>query len=204
MNTTSFNLDTYSEALLHLHDHICPRQILGVRMGLYGAAKLNIEVPQANKRMIAFVELNGCFADGVAVATGCTLGHRTMYLMDYGKTAVTLVDSKTNAAVRIAPRADSRERALALCLNAKSKWHAYFEAYQQLDEDELFTIEPVTMNLDLTNLISRAGHRVSCEECGEEIINEREVRKDGRVLCLACAGSAYYVTNDVAIAAMLR
>ncbi|MBX3081393.1 MAG: TraR/DksA C4-type zinc finger protein [Anaerolineae bacterium] len=173
-------------------------------MGLYGAAKLNIEVPQANKRMIAFVELNGCFADGVAVATGCTLGHRTMYLMDYGKTAVTLVDSKTNAAVRIAPRADSRERALALCLNAKSKWHAYFEAYQQLDEDELFTIEPVTMNLDLTNLISRAGHRVTCEECGEEIINEREVRKDGRVLCLACAGSAYYVTNDVAIAAMLR
>jgi len=204
MSTSSFNLDMYSEALLRLHDHICPRQILGVRMGLYGAARLNIEVPQLYKRMIAFVELNGCFADGVAVATGCTLGHRTMYLMDYGKTAVTLVDSETNAAVRIAPRADSRERALAMCLNSKSKWHAYFEAYQQLDEDELFVVEPVTMRINMSNLISRAGYRVTCQECGEEIINEREVRKDGRVLCLACAGNAYYVTNAVAIADMLR
>jgi len=189
---TTFDLTTYSGALLRLHDHICPRQVLGLRMGLYGASLLNIAVPQQAKRLMAFVELNGCFADGVAVATGCTLGHRTLYLMDYGKTSVTLVDSEANAAVRLAPRSDIRCRAMMMCPDTKSKWHAYLDAYQQLEDTELFTVQAVTLSFDLTALISKAGPRVSCEECGEEIINEREVRQDGRLLCRACAGDAYY------------
>jgi len=199
---TTFDLTTYSEALLRLHNHICPRQVLGVRMGLYGASLLNVAVPQQDKRLMAFVELNGCFADGVAVATGCTIGHRTLYLMDYGKTAVTLVDSETNAAVRLAPRSDSRCRAVVLCPDAKSKWHAYLDAYQQLADTELFSVQSVTLSFDLTKLISKAGYRVSCEECGEEIINEREVRKDGRLLCRACAGDAYYSAATVPQVAM--
>lgn len=201
---TTFDLTTYSEALLRLHNHICPRQILGVRMGLYGASLLNITVPQQDKRLMAFVELNGCFADGVAVATGCTLGHRTLYLMDYGKTAVTLVDSETNAAVRLAPRSDSRCRAALLCPEAKSKWHAYLDAYQQLDDADLFTVQFVTLSFDLAKLISKAGQRVNCEACGEEIINEREVRQDGRLLCRACAGDTYYRVATVSPVAMAR
>jgi formylmethanofuran dehydrogenase subunit E len=203
-SVTTFDLTTYSEALLRLHNHICPRQILGVRMGLYGASLLNIAVPQVDKRLMAFVELNGCFADGVAVATGCTLGHRTLYLMDYGKTAVTLVDSETNAAVRLAPRSDSRYRASMMCPHAQSKWHAYLDAYQQLGEADLFTVQTVTLSFDLTKLISKAGHRVTCEECGEEIINEREVRKNGRLLCRACVGDTYYVADKVSQVAWSR
>jgi len=32
-----------------LHHHLCPRQVLGVRMGLYGAEVLGIDVPQTDK-----------------------------------------------------------------------------------------------------------------------------------------------------------
>ncbi|MCC6946064.1 MAG: hypothetical protein IT335_15915, partial [Thermomicrobiales bacterium] len=34
------------------------------------------------------------------------------------------------------------------------------------------------------------------QACREEIINEREVRRDGMVLCRPCAGQSYYRLAD--------
>src|SRR5713226_1654992 len=140
---TRFSLDSYRDRLLNLHDHLCPRQVLGLRMVIYGASLLNVPIPQCDKRLLAFVETNGCFADGVAVATGCALGHRTMYLMDYGKSAVTLVDSQTGQAVRLAPHKESRSRALERCPGEQSHWHSYLAAYQVLSDEDLLVAQPV-------------------------------------------------------------
>ncbi len=185
-------LDRHFEKLLVLHDHICPRQVLGLRMGLYGARLLELEVPQIDKRMLALVETDGCFADGVAVSTGCALGHRTMRLMDFGKVAVTLVDTLTQNALRIAPRAGIRDLACQLAPNASSRWRAQLESYQVIPDDDLLTAEAVTLNFSLEQLISRPGQRAICDVCGEEIINEREVHRGTLTLCRACAGEAYY------------
>jgi len=38
------------------HKHLCPRQVLGVRMGLYAAELFPIELPQRDKRLLALVE----------------------------------------------------------------------------------------------------------------------------------------------------
>ena len=56
------------QSVAALHRHLCPRQVLGLRMGLLAGDWLGIELPQAGKRLIAIVETDGCFADGVAVA----------------------------------------------------------------------------------------------------------------------------------------
>jgi formylmethanofuran dehydrogenase subunit E len=197
----NFELNLYRDALLRLHDHICPRQILGLRMGLYGAALLNVDVPQMGKRLLAFVETSGCFADGLSVATGCTFGHRTLYPIDYGKVAVTLVDCQTEQAIRIAPHRDSRAQALQACPSERSHWHSYLAAYQILDDEVLLTAQPVTINLSLKKLISQAGYRVVCEVCGEEILNEREEWRNGLVLCRACASDAYYTPISLKISA---
>jgi formylmethanofuran dehydrogenase subunit E len=76
-----------------LHNHLCPRQVLGVRIGMYAGELLGLELPQTDKRLYTFVETDGCFADGVSVAAGCWLGRRTMRLMDYGKVAAVFVDT---------------------------------------------------------------------------------------------------------------
>ncbi|MGC8780907.1 MAG: FmdE family protein, partial [Anaerolineae bacterium] len=57
-----------------LHRHLCPRQVLGVRMGLYAGELLGLSVPQQDKRLYTIVETDGCAADGVAVATNCWVG----------------------------------------------------------------------------------------------------------------------------------
>src|SRR5215213_5520637 len=86
-----------------LHRHVCPRQVLGIRMGLWAGELLALEVPQQNKRLLTIVETDGCFCDGVAVAANCWLGRSTMRVENYGKVAPTFVDTQIGEAWRIAP-----------------------------------------------------------------------------------------------------
>lgn len=182
-----------------LHQHLCPRQVLGVRMGILIADLLELELPQKDKRLFTFIETDGCFADGVSVATGCTLGHRTLRLMDYGKPAATFIDTKTDRAIRIYPHPTSRVAAANYCPDAKTRWHAMLTAYQQIPAAELFCWQPVELTVDLKALISRHGMRVNCAVCGEEIINEREIIVDEQPICRACAGDTYYTTKLEAV-----
>jgi formylmethanofuran dehydrogenase subunit E len=190
-------LTSLLERSLALHDHLCPRQVIGVRMGLYAGNLLSLGLPQTSKRLYTFIETDGCFADGIAVATGCTLGHRTLRLMDYGKVAATFVDTETERAARIVPHSFARERAAQRFPELESHWRAQLEAYQIMPDVELFEAQDVSLNLSLMGLISRAGVRVNCEACGEEILNEREVVIGGQTLCKSCAGECYWSPVNV-------
>jgi formylmethanofuran dehydrogenase subunit E len=112
------------------HDHLCPRQVLGVRMGLAGLAAVGLEAPMPRKDAMVFIETDGCFADGIEVATGATVGHRTLRVMDLGKIASTFANVKTGQAVRLAPRLDIRVRALAYAPAVKKKYYAQLKGYQ--------------------------------------------------------------------------
>ena len=176
----------------YLHHHLCPRQVLGVRMGMYAGELLGLKLPQTGKRLLAIMETDGCGADGVSVASNCWVGHRTLRIVDYGKVAATFIDTKTETAVRITPHPLSRERALAAYPDAPNRWQGYLIGYQRLDLADLLVYQRVQLKEDLRRLISRAGYRADCELCGEEILNEREVFMDNKTLCRACAGGAYY------------
>jgi len=177
-------------------DHLCPRQVLGVRMGMYAAELFQLDLPQSDKRLFAFVETDGCLIDGIVAATGCAVGHRTMRVMDYGKSAATFVDAQTERAIRITPTRESRTRAEVYVPDAPDRWHAQLAAYQVMPADELLLAQEVRLTFSLAAVISQHGHRVVCEHCGEDIINEREVYADGQILCRACAGEAYYTTGN--------
>lgn len=176
-----------------LHNHLCPRQVLGVRMGMQAGELLGLELPQTDKRLYTFVETDGCFADGVSVAVNCWLGRRTMRLMDYGKVAATFVDTETGYAVRIAPNPQARQRAMVCAPNERSRWHTMLEAYQIMPAADLLCWHKVRLSVDMQMLISRPGVRVNCAGCGEEILNEREIEVTGQLLCKGCHEGAYYV-----------
>jgi formylmethanofuran dehydrogenase subunit E len=173
------------------HSHLCPRQVLGARIGLAGASALGLEVPRRDKRLLVILETDGCFADGIEVATGCTVGHRTMRIEDYGKVATTFVDVKTEQALRIAPQLDVRQKAATYAPAESRHYFAQLQAYQSMPEAELLKIQPVFLNRSIKSILSRAGVRVHCEDCGEEIINEREIIILGRILCQPCAHGGY-------------
>jgi formylmethanofuran dehydrogenase subunit E len=161
-------------------------------MGLAGAAALGFEPRNAGKHMLVIVESDGCFADGVTAATACSVGHRTLRVEDYGKVAATFVEVKTGRALRIAPQLDVRQRALAWRPVEPRHYFAQLQAYQIMPVAELFTIVETQLIMTVEQIVSRPAVRAECAVCGEEIINEREIQRDGQTLCRACAGLAYY------------
>lgn len=186
------NITLLLEKSMQDHDHLCPRQILGVRIGLAGMKALGFDEPPTKKQLLVISETDGCFVDGVIAATGCTIGHRTMRVEDYGKVAATFVDTKSGYAVRVAPRLDIREHACAFVPEESRHYFAQMQAYRVMPHEELFTVQEVVLNTPMEQIISRPGVRVNCDVCGEEIMNEREVHQHELVLCYVCAYGGYY------------
>ena len=181
-------------------DHLCPRQVLGVRMGMFAAELFRLGLPQKDKRLFTFIEADGCLVDGIAAATGCWVGNRTMRVMDYGKCAATFVDTETEQALRVIPHPQARVRAKDYAPAASDRWRAQLAAYQSMPTNELLRAQAVTLTVSLSAIISRHGLRVVCDHCGEDIINERQVHRNGETLCRTCAGDAYYQPEEVLLA----
>lgn len=176
------------------HSHLCPRQILGVRIGLAGMDALGLEANKGSKQLLVIIETDGCFADGIIAATNCSVGHRTLRVEDYGKVAATFVDTKTGRALRVAPVIDIRQQACDCCPEESRHYFAQMQAYQIMPDKELVTITEVDLTTAIEKIVSRPGMRVDCVSCGEEIMNEREVMVQGQPMCCACTGRSYYQT----------
>jgi formylmethanofuran dehydrogenase subunit E len=174
------------------HSHLCPRQVLGARIGLAGTQAVGLEPPVLNKRLLVIVETDGCFADGIEAATGCSVRHRTLRIEDYGKIAATFVNIPQGQAVRVAPLLDARDRAATYAPGEPRHYFAQLAAYSVMPDAELLSIQEVSLNVSIEKLVSRPGVRVNCDLCGEEVINGREVQQAGMTLCQACAFGAYY------------
>ena len=186
------HLETILNESASRHYHLCPRQVLGARIGLAAAAALGLTLPRTDKRLLVILETDGCFADGLEVATGCTVGHRTLKVVDYGKVAAVFVDVKTEQAIRVAPQLDVREKAWQYAPAETRHYFAQLVGYQQMPDEELLTIQPVQLNTPISQIVSRPGVRVNCAVCGEEILNEREVWQGAAAICQSCAGLSYY------------
>lgn len=186
------DLHTLLEISSRNHTHLCPRQILGVRIGLRGIRSLQFEPNRGLKRLLVITETDGCFADGLSAATGCTVGHRTLRVEDYGKVAATFVDTHTSRAVRVAPVFDIRERACAFVPEESRHYFAQMQAYQVMSDEDMMTVQEVSLSTSIERITSRPGLRVNCDVCGEEIMNEREVLCEGMKLCCTCSGNGYY------------
>ena len=174
------------------HSHLCPRQVLGARMGIAGMRALGLSAPVTKPTGLVIVETDGCFVDGMEAATGATVGHRTLRVVDMGKIAATLVDVQSSKAIRLVPQRGIRTLAFAYAPEEEQRYAAQLAGYQVMPDAELFRFEEVELEPPLSALLSRPDARNTCSRCGEEIINERDVIQEGAALCQTCAGRGYY------------
>jgi formylmethanofuran dehydrogenase subunit E len=176
------------------HGHLCAGQILGVRLAMLGLELLGIDDPHGKdrKRLITFVEIDRCATDAVAVVTGCRLGKRALKFRDWGKVAATFVDLASDRAVRVCAKESSKALARQMHPEIQSKNQQQMLAYREMPTDELFTVQWVRVSLPAEELPGYKGERIVCTKCGEGINFQREVRRDGKILCRACAGERYY------------
>jgi formylmethanofuran dehydrogenase subunit E len=177
-----------------IHGHLCPGQVLGVRMSMLGLRQIGIGDPKGKDRksIVVFVEMDRCATDAVQSITGCSLGRRTMKFMDYGKMAATFVNLKTGRAVRIVAKEESRRKAKELFPEIENKYTAQLEAYKIMPDNELFDVMEVRLKINPEDMPGRPLRRVRCDSCGEYVQDLREVQRKGKMLCRACADSGYY------------
>lgn len=177
-----------------IHGHLCPGQVLGVRMSMLGLREVRIEDPKGRDRksIMVFVEMDRCATDAVQSVTGCSLGRRTMKFMDYGKMAAAFLNLQTGRAVRVAAKEVSRRKAEEVFSLTENKYAAQLEAYKIMPDEDLFDVMEVNLKVNPEDMPGRPLRRIKCDSCGEYIQDLREVYRDGRVLCKPCAGSGYY------------
>ncbi len=176
------------------HGHLCAGQILGVRLAMLGLAKLGIDDPRGKdrKRLVTFVEIDRCATDAISVVTGCRLGKRALKFRDWGKMAATFVDLETGKAIRIAAKESSKKLAREMHPEIENRNQQQMLAYREMKDDDLFSTQWVKVELPPEEFPGYKGDRIVCAECGEGINFRREIERDGRVLCRACAGEKYY------------
>lgn len=177
------------------HGHLCAGQVLGVRLALCGLQQLAIAEPRGKdrKRLVTFVEIDRCMTDAIALVTGCRLGKRALKFRDWGKVAATFVDLESGRAVRVAAKESSKEAARRLHPEIEDPNQQQMRAYRELPEEELFTLQWVKVQLPPEEFPGFKASRVVCEHCGEGINFRREVLRNGKILCRACAGESYYL-----------
>src|SRR5579864_9132643 len=188
------SLDDYLRDAELAHGHLCAGQVLGVRLAMLGLAKLGIDDPRGKdrKRLVTFVEIDRCATDAVAVVTGCRLGKRALKFRDWGKMAATFVDVNTGKAVRVAARESSKILARQLHPEIENKNQQQMAAYREMSDEDLFATRWVKVDLPAEEFPGYKGERIVCNVCGEGISYHREVLREGRTLCRACAGEKYW------------
>ena len=198
------------ERAKEFHGHICPFVVLGLRaseiaLGRLGLSKAG-EKETVGEEVLAIVECNNCFTDGVQVATGCTIGNNSLIYLDTGKNAVTIVRRGDWRGVRVYVDSEKlrgkyfKKEAIGLFEKVVTKREGTEEDSEKLNR--LWT----EIGLEMMNLpegefkieelkvkeIERAPifESIKCEKCGELAMKTRIEYVEGKAVCLGCLGKS--------------
>jgi len=202
--------ETLVEKAREFHGHICPFLVLGLRASEIALERLGLaragEEETIGEEILAIVECNNCFTDGVQVATGCTLGNNSLIYLDTGKNAVTIVRRGDWRGVRVYVDSEKlrekyfKREAISLFEKVVIKregtpedseklsrlWSDIGRRMMNIPESE-FKIEELRVKE-----IERAPifENVKCEKCREFTMKTRIEYVEGKPVCLGCLGKS--------------
>ena len=177
------------------HGHLCPGQVVGVRMAMLGCRLIGLdnprELPQI-KQLIVYVEIDRCATDAIAYVTGVKLGRRSLKFLDNGIMAATFVNLESGQAYRIVSTEKSRDLAHAYASDCGDIRRQQLEAYKKMPDEDLFTVMPVKVAVPFQDMPGPSRFKVRCDACGAMVRDKKEVLINDRVLCRPCAYGTYY------------
>ena len=177
------------------HGHLCPGQVVGVRMALLGCRLIGLDDPSSRqqiKKLIVYVEMDRCTADAIAFVTGVKLGRRSLKFMDYGIMAATFVNLETGKAFRVLSTEESRELADVYAPEILGKHARQLEAYKRMPDSALFRVQKVDPQINEADMPGPTRYKATCQRCGQIIRDGREIVRDNQVLCKPCTHESYF------------
>ena len=171
------------------HGHLCGGMFTGVKMAL--CARRILGYPSfPSKDLLVIAEIDRCLTDAVMAITGCRFGRRTLKFRDYGKFAAEFHSLEQNQGVRISQK-DGAYRAIETRMESEGiDRHDYARAgmvYFHFPIPDQFQFQIVQEKWDENDLPGFPKIKVNCAQCGETVMDNRHVEKDGKLLCRPCS-----------------
>ena len=191
MQPFEFLLESSAKA----HGHLCPGQIVGVRMAMLGCRLIGLQEPTRRdqiKKLIIYVEMDRCTADAVAHVTGVKLGRRSLKFVDYGIMAASFLNLETGEAFRILSTEEARDLAALYAPEIADKGPRQLAAYKRMPDSVLFRVQKVRVNIDECDLPGPTRRKIVCSICGQTIRDRREALVDDHPVCRPCSGACYF------------
>ena len=177
------------------HGHLCPGQVVGVRMALLGCRLIGLDAPRSRdqiKKLIIYVEMDRCTADAVAHVTGVKLGRRSLKFKDYGIMAASFVNLATGEAYRVLSTEEARDLVPLYAPEIPDKVAQQLAAYERMPDNVLFRVQKIDIALKKNDLPGPTSQKTVCERCGQVIRDGRQVRDRGQSVCLPCTDRSYF------------
>lgn len=190
-----------------LHGHFCPGSAMGVKASVRAMTELGVKKSTGMEEIVAIVETNGCFSDGVQMVTGCSFGNNALIYRDYGKTAFTLA-RRTGEGVRVlalfdrvkeerSPEASELwEKVVIKRCGSEDESNRLTDLWAELSFRVLELPDEEVLDVRMVNIdvpaYARIFASVKCSVCGEDVMEPRVRMKEGKPVCLPCSGNAYY------------
>lgn len=195
MEESRLDLRTCLDEAKAFHGDVCAGIVLGTRLALLGLNAIGIYDPKGKDRkdLIVYVETDRCATDAILSVTGCHPGKRSMKILDYGKMAATFINLKTGKAVRVVVRSKGRPGDTKTREVMDQEPPIDLEQYVVTPAENLFILQDVTVQLRPEDMPGKPLQISVCSVCGEQIMDKREVMRDGQILCRPCSeGTTYY------------
>lgn len=189
------DFETLLQTSAQAHGHLCPGQVVGVRMAILGCRLIGLDEPTRHdqiKKLLVYVEMDRCTADAVAHVTGVRLGRRSLKFMDYGIMAATFMNLETGAAYRVLSTEEARCLASSYAQEIEGKAAQQLVAYKRMPDCVLFRVQKVSVKLAEFDLPGPTRKKAVCRKCGQLVRDDREVSVDGKVLCKPCTEQSYF------------
>jgi formylmethanofuran dehydrogenase subunit E len=189
------SFESLVEGSAEAHGHLCPGQVVGVRMAMEGCRLIGLDDPRnlpQIKKLIVYVEMDRCAADAIAFVTGARLGRRSLKFVDNGIMAATFVNLETGKAFRIVSTESARDLTCEYAPGVMEKRLREIEAYRRMPLELLVTVQEVRVEVSAADMPGPTRFKAVCEACGQVVRDKREVLLGNRILCRPCALGTYY------------
>lgn len=192
---TMESFETLLEGSARFHGHLCPGQVIGVRMAMLGCQLIGLTNPATTdeiKKLIVYVEIDRCATDAIAYVTGAKLGRRSLKFVDNGIMAATFINLATGVAWRLVSTETSRDKAAEFAPGITDLRQQQLAGYKIMPDELLFDRMQVRVDVPVNDMPGPSSFKAQCESCGIIVRDKKEVLVNNRTLCKACAYGAYY------------
>ncbi len=162
--------------IVNFHGHACPGLAIGYRMAQAGLQVLT-SLRSEDEELVAIVENDACGVDALQCLTGCTFGKGNLIFRDYGKQVYTLYSRNSRRGVRVLFHGKEAPQDIRNDRKAYAEWVLSCPAEDILEVKTVDILEPAPAKI-------RAS--LSCDRCGESVMETRTRELDGTSVCIPC------------------